>query len=84
MSDKEFDILDQLYFVTPYADLQALTGLGREDLPRLLWGLVARGWVKYFAAPDNELKPDEADFKLNYTEYQYLATKQGLRAHNRR
>ena len=84
MSDQEFELLDQLYFVTPYAELAELTGFGGQALQDCLWQLIARGWVKYFAGPDNELKPDETDFRQNFAKYQYLATRQGLLEHNRR
>lgn len=82
MTDREFDVLDELYFVVSFQDLQEQTDLGEEELRHTLSSLVAKEWVKCFKAIDVEVPRQEFDFKAHYSKYYYLATKKGLFAHN--
>ncbi len=80
MSDEEFDLLDELYFVQPYAFLQETLGWEDQQLLETLSSLVEKGWIKCFTEPDQECF--EA---INLQEVGkgllYLATKKGLMAH---
>lgn len=84
MNDIEFEVMDHLYFVTSFEELKELSNLDEKELVNILLGLIRNGWVKCYADPDNEINISEAELKTNYYNYEYLATKRGLLAHNRR
>ena len=84
MSENEFDVIDQLYFVTSFEDLLELTGLKESVLLDTLADLISKSWVKCLVDPDNEISVTTEELKINYGKYQYLATKQGMLAHNKR
>jgi hypothetical protein len=85
MTDTEFDIIDELYFVTGFAALSRQLDLPEAELGRHLQDLVIRGYVKcFFPDPDTEIPYAEAAFAHQYRDYYYLATKAGLVAHNSR
>lgn len=81
MSDQEFDLLDELYFVQPYAVLQEALGWDDFQLLDTLTLLIGKGWIKCFSAPDQECF-DAIDLQEVGKELLYLATKKGLIAHN--
>ncbi|WP_276497031.1 hypothetical protein [Pontibacter litorisediminis] len=83
MSNNEFDILDELYFVTSYADLRSTLSLTDQELCAALQSLIHRGYVKIlYPDPDTELEYEEATFGKQCQEYFFLATKAGLVVHN--
>ena len=84
MSEAEFDVLDELYFVQQYRHL--LVGLEMEDaeLKSVLTALIDKGWVKCFLSMEEEALLQELQMDTKYREYFYLATKAGLMAHNGR
>lgn len=84
MTDLEFDILDELYFLINFEKLASDLGMEEKDLANELVNLVGKGWVKVYDG-DNELEVGELDFlHKNYKNYNYLASKSGLLAHNSR
>lgn len=84
MNKLEFEVLDELYFLTSYADLQAATQLESDQLLKVLEQLNEKKWLKCFARPDQELELDRVDIGTEGTTYWYLANKAGLLAHNSR
>jgi hypothetical protein len=84
MNEEEFEVIDQLYFVTSYEDLKNSSNIDEAELLDVLFSLIDKGWVKCFAGPDEEIAITMDEFKMNYYNYEYLATKQGLLAHNMR
>lgn len=84
MSDQEFDVLDELYFVHSFQEVQEATGLKPNDLKLVLQELLEKGWVRCMEARDGEGSAGKIDFQKNYQNYFYLATKAGLLAHNSR
>ena len=82
MSEVEYDIMDQLYFVTSFGDVKDLSGLDAPLIAGVLWKFISNGWVKCFDGPEKEVELTEDDFKTNFAKYHYLASKQGLLAHN--
>jgi len=82
MTDLEFDVLDELYFVIAYQELQAETGLAHEVLHSCLIQLWEKGWIKCFLNASEEALPQEVNLQEKYQEYFYLASKEGLLAHN--
>lgn len=85
MSDLEFDVLDELYFVQPFSYLQDELELNEETLKNTLKLLLSKSWIKCFkTVTDEVLIIDELDFENHYKKYYYLASKKGLLAHNGR
>ena len=84
MTDLEFDILDELYFVTSFHELEKSTDKGEAEILFVLKTLLEKGWIKCFKDVTEEITATEKDFSNNYKNYQYLATKAGLLAHNGR
>lgn len=82
MTDVEFDILDELYFVQPFQIIHESLSLNELELKEALSGLLKKGWVKCFKTVSEEALPSELDFENDYHTYYYLATKAGLLAHN--
>ncbi|MES2732220.1 MAG: transporter [Bacteroidota bacterium] len=82
MSDLEFDILDELYFVIPFEQLLKALPMDEKALKEALHSLIEKGWVKCFLADSTELSKEELNLENDYRHYQYLATKAGLFAHN--
>ncbi|MFY0651907.1 MAG: hypothetical protein JXQ96_07735 [Cyclobacteriaceae bacterium] len=83
MSDLEFDVLDELYFVIHYKDLSQVTQLDDEDLKPLLTKMYSKGWLRCYNEPDEELEGESVDIEVNYRNYYYLASKEGLKMHNK-
>ncbi|MEQ6119280.1 transporter [Reichenbachiella sp. MALMAid0571] len=83
MSDLEFDVLDELYFVIHYTELLKSTDLEDSDLKPILMKIYNKGWIKCFSEPDVELDSSSVDLEVNFRNYFYLASKEGLKAHNK-
>jgi len=81
MNDKEFDLMDELYFVQDYSYLKEV--LGWEDHPLLetLASLYNKGMIKCLSQPDDE-RFDLVDIFAEGKHLFFLATKKGLMAHN--
>jgi len=83
MSENEFDILDELYFVTPYSDLKSALSLSDEEICTALQCLIRQGYVKIlYPDQDTEHAFEEESFGRHCREYYFLATKAGLIVHN--
>jgi len=82
MTDTEFDLLDELYFVINYAELQSQLGWPHEQMQQALQNLWQKGWLVCLHDPDNEVPPQEVNLGSHYRNYHYLASKAGLMAHN--
>ncbi len=83
MTDAEYDILDELYFVTPYEHLKQESGYSDDELKINLIKLVKEGMVKVYLSMDEEAV-EEVDLGSAFDSYYYLASKKGLFAHNSR
>ena len=85
MNEIEYDIIDELYFVTSYGDIATALNLNEEELSLYLAELIKKGYIKaLFPDPDTEVEFDENLFWANFRQYFYLATKAGLISHNSR
>lgn len=82
MNDKEFEVIDELYFVTSYEQLKANLEMNDDGLKATLSDIVRKGWVRIYkdkAATD----PIESDqFPDSLKGYYFLASKEGLLLHN--
>ncbi len=81
MTDLEFTVLDELYFVQSFSDLRESTGLSDEHLLATLKDLSDRGWIKVLEGLDDEVV-GPIDWVVKFEQYYYLASKKGLMAHN--
>ncbi|KXX71779.1 hypothetical protein [Flammeovirga sp. SJP92] len=82
MTDIEYDILDELYFVVSFKDLLSEVSLQEETLKTTLKSLIEKGWVRSFSSPSEEIEIELSDFENLYSSLYYLASKKGLLAHN--
>ncbi|MCZ6521092.1 MAG: hypothetical protein O6848_06335 [Bacteroidetes bacterium] len=84
MQEKEFEILDELYFVISFDELEEVSAMDRKELVKVLIALWENGWIRCYFGLDNELDSGKADIKYQFNKYHYLASKEGLMAHNSR
>ena len=82
MSDLEFDLLDELYFIQPFNQIKETLKWDEDLLRDTLFELHKKGWLKCFSDPNKEISGDEIDLQTRYRSYYYLASKKGLFAHN--
>ncbi|AWW29881.1 hypothetical protein DN752_06980 [Echinicola strongylocentroti] len=81
MSEEEFELMDELYFVQPYSYLKEVLDWEDEVLLTTLQGLYERRLIKCLLVPDQEIF-DQVEVMKSGTLYYYLATKKGLMEHN--
>jgi DNA-binding Lrp family transcriptional regulator len=85
VTDAQFDLLDELYFVTPFRTLLEKTGLPAPALQEELRGLLEQGLIRSFwPDPDTELAYETTSFGAIGRDAFYLASKEGLLQHNTR
>jgi DNA-binding MarR family transcriptional regulator len=84
MTNLEFEVLDQLYFVESFQKIKEELNLEEDSLKNVLKDMIEKGWIKCFADRYTEVIMDTKQFEEKYHLYQYLATKEGLLAHNSR
>tara|TARA_X000001036_G_scaffold438940_1_gene488212 strand:+ start:2503 stop:2757 length:255 start_codon:yes stop_codon:yes gene_type:complete len=81
MTNIQYEIIDALYFVTPFNELVAELGLDKELLVFELHKLHQKGWIRIYDGIDEELEND-ALLEDRFSKYQFLASKKGLTNHN--
>ncbi|EON79415.1 hypothetical protein ADIS_0105 [Lunatimonas lonarensis] len=81
MTDDEFDLLDELYFLQSYEYLKETLGWEHSRLVATLDLLYAKEFVKCYSAPDTEVF-GEVNLERDGHRFYYLATKMGLLKHN--
>ncbi|PSR55663.1 hypothetical protein AHMF7605_20210 [Adhaeribacter arboris] len=85
MTEIEFEIMDELYFVTSFQQLGNALLRTHEELCHSLQDLVVRGYVKcFYPDPDTEIEYNQVKFSKECQQYYFLATKAGLMVHNSR
>jgi hypothetical protein len=82
VSDLEYDVLDELYFIQSFAQLVEATHLEEKELKQVLIKMQAKGWVRCYHSASDEIPQDDIDIDVNYTHYLYLASRNGLIKHN--
>ncbi|PWJ42371.1 transporter [Sediminitomix flava] len=82
MTDLEFDVLDELYFVCSYSQLKAAVEVQDEDLKNVLIELYSKKWISCYSDVDQEIDESKVDLENECDTYLYLATKKGLFKHN--
>lgn len=81
MTDAEFDLLDELYFVQPYNYVKESLGWEDELLLQTLNSLYQEGLIKCLESPDQE-RFEAVNVLAEGKNLYFLATKKGLMAHN--
>jgi hypothetical protein len=81
MTDVEFDLLDELYFVQHFDYLKETLTWEDDLLLATLQSLYEKAYIKCLTEPDTEIF-DKVDFKNKGKNLFYLATKKGLMEHN--
>ncbi len=84
MTDIEYDIIDELYFVTPYKTLLEESGYDDLTLKKNLIELIEKGFIKVYMKMDEEIEMHNLDMENSFQSYYYLASKKGLFEHNSR
>jgi hypothetical protein len=82
MSDLEYDLLDELYFVKSYMNLKEALKWDDRMLRETIEKLLQKDWIRCYATPTEELFGDDIDLETQYQTYFYQASKPGLFAHN--
>jgi hypothetical protein len=83
MTEDEFDLLDELYFVHPFNYLTDTLGWEDDRLISTLESLYQKSYIKCLKEPDDEIF-EVRDFNVQLKDMYFLATKKGLMAHNGR
>lgn len=81
MSNAEFELLDELYFVQPFSYLRETLAWEDQLLLDTLDSLYAQGLIKCLQSPDEE-RFDQVNVIEEGEDLYFLATKKGLMAHN--
>lgn len=81
MSDQEFDLLDELYFIQSYEGLRGALGWEDARVAEVLKSTYDKGWIRCYDDPGHEVTAREVDLLKHYARYHYLASKAGLLAH---
>lgn len=81
MSETEFELLDELYFVQHYSYLKETLKWENERILDTLNSLYDQGLIKCLRSPDDEIF-GKVNFKEEGDSLFYLATKKGLMVHN--
>jgi hypothetical protein len=82
LTDSEYEILDELYFVLSFEELKSKFSYPEKELVGMLKRLLEKGWVRCLTPVTDVEIEDFSEFDHQYTEYNYLASKKGLLAHN--
>lgn len=85
MTDQEFDVLDELYFVISFQDLMRNLSWSEQELLPVLTELIATALVKCIdPQSEEELELSVTEVARQYKKILFLATKKGLMEHNSR
>lgn len=84
MTDIEFQILDELYFLQTFGYLTKAIDHTEAELKSGLESLLRKGWIRCYKSPSEEIDFYTSSFDSEYWSYYFLASKTGLLAHNSR
>ena len=84
MTNREYEILDALYFTVSFDAVKKELETDELMLRDELLTLMDKGWVKCLEKNSEAEVEDKELVKNNYKEYNFLASKKGLIAHNSR
>ena len=81
MTNIQFEIIDELYFVISFQELLAQLNLDIELLVDELHKLHQKGWIRIYDGIDKELE-NHMLINESFSKYRFLASKKGLSEHN--
>ncbi|MEY5046862.1 MAG: hypothetical protein RLZZ175_221 [Bacteroidota bacterium] len=81
MTNNEFDILDELYFVCTFDDLVQKLDLSEDEIKNTLLVLLQKEWIRCLEN-EVEIAVSLDEYLVGYKKYTYIASKKGLFAHN--
>ena len=84
MTDREYEILDALYFTVSFDWLKNELEADELILKDELMALLEKDWVKCLEKISEAEISDKELVLKNYKEYNFLASKEGLKVHNSR
>jgi len=85
MTDFEFEILDELYFINSFHELMKCINCSEAQLLITIQDLYQRGLIKLVEPVEGDRIPENLfDISSDPTRYHFLITKEGLLAHNSR
>jgi hypothetical protein len=82
MTTIEFDLLDELYFLVDFEHLLRETPYQEHEIRDALEQMIIKGWVRCYHPSQEEIITELSRFRQEYRKYRYLASKEGLLAHN--
>ena len=82
LSEIEFEVLDELYFLVSFEELVNILGMDQIKLKQVLGKMVEKRWVKCYRGPEQDIDYHDVDFLNQFDKYHYLASKEGLFIHN--
>lgn len=83
MTELEFDILDEMYFIISFDQLLKTVSCSEAELKEVLQKLLNKGWIKLAEPIESQtVPPVQFNISANPHRYHYLITKEGLLAHN--
>ena len=82
MSEEEFLVLDELYFLVSFEEMQSNLEMDVPEVVKVLEKLLQKKWLRCYNHQGEQLDDESINLKLSYANYHYLATKAGLKAHN--
>ena len=81
MTNTEFEIIDELYFLISFNELLAQLDFDKELLVNELRKLYKKGWIRIYDGIDKELE-NHALLNESFSKYRFLVSKKGLSEHN--
>ena len=78
MEEREFDVLEELYFLIHYDQLKRALRMNEDELREALTGLFSKGFIRCYQSPVHELFDREVQLERDFRSYYYLASKEGL------
>lgn len=85
MTEQEFDVLDELYFVISFQDLMRNLSWPATDVLAVLKELVEKEMVKCIdPQTEEEIELSASELDKKHHKILFLATKKGLMEHNSR
>lgn len=82
MTDKQYELLDELYFIQTAETLHARLGWTKAEVAKVLLEIFENGWLKVLFKHDQEIELTQQELALQINEYGFIASKTGLFAHN--
>jgi hypothetical protein len=82
MTDLEFELIDQLYFVQTFEVLCNSLNMSESELKLTLKSVFDKDWIKVLDKKTDAEITDSDVWEKDFRNFYYLATKKGLFAHN--